>query len=222
MDTQQFTKEELATEEWRHVVGYEGIYSVSNLGRVRRGCVCASLEMSTLSKGRPKPYISIELSSKGRKKMFFIHALVMAAFVGPRPSGYHINHVDADKGNNRCGNLEYVTPRENSQHAVRMRLTASGDRQGLRKYPNAVAKGLRSRAYTSPETLKRGEQNPRSKLTKEQAKWAYSMKYQMSAQAVGAQLGISSVSVYHIWNGKTWRHITNHPWTLKLLRATQG
>ena len=44
--------------------------------------------------------------------------MVAAAFIGPRPKGYHINHKDGDKANNCVTNLEYVSPSENAIHAL--------------------------------------------------------------------------------------------------------
>lgn len=46
-----------------------------------------------------------------------VHALVAALFIGPRPTGHEINHIDGDKANNSVSNLEYVTPKQNTHHA---------------------------------------------------------------------------------------------------------
>lgn len=54
-----------------------------------------------------------------------VHKLVMAAFVGPVPSGHEVNHKDGIKSNNCLDNLEYLTPPENVQHAFRTGLMPS-------------------------------------------------------------------------------------------------
>jgi hypothetical protein len=64
--------------------------------------------------------------------MAAIHQLMAAAFLGPYPSGYEVNHADADKGNNRLANLEYVTHAENVTHAAQHGLT--GGRRGEQHY----------------------------------------------------------------------------------------
>lgn len=107
------------TEIWRPVVGYEGLYEVSNTGRVR------SLNYNRTGKVRElKPeateagYLRIALCKDGKAKNHKIHAIVMAAFVGPRPEGYDVNHIDECKTNNRVENLEYCTRRENLNHGT--------------------------------------------------------------------------------------------------------
>lgn len=109
-----------AIEEWRPVVGYEGWYEVSDLGRVKR--VVGGSSKTYVGKILkpvlfPDGYHQVGLSVNGRAKMRKIHHLVMAAFVGPRPEGYQINHIDGIKTHNRLSNLEYATAKENAQHA---------------------------------------------------------------------------------------------------------
>jgi hypothetical protein len=62
-------------------------------------------------------YLRIYLRRDGKAHGIYIHALVAEAFIGPRPEGMEINHIDAVKTNNRPGNLEYVTGEENLRHA---------------------------------------------------------------------------------------------------------
>lgn len=110
-------------EEWRPVVGYEGIYEVSDAGRVRSvprvdaaGRVRApKIKAQSLSNG----YRFVLLFKNRKQRAARVHVLVAAAFLGPRPPGLVVNHIDHDKTNNQVGNLEYVTQRENIQAAVR-------------------------------------------------------------------------------------------------------
>lgn len=108
-------------------MNYEGLYEVSNLGNVR------SLARMTPSRwgnmklspgGLLSPevhrlgYKRVHLSKKSVRTKFLVHRLVATAFVKPNGKP-HINHIDSDRGNNRVDNLEWVTPKENSEHAVR-------------------------------------------------------------------------------------------------------
>lgn len=109
------TTNEILTEEWRDVVGFEN-YQVSNMGRI----------YSKFTNKYRKPvlhksgYYHIALQAKdGAKRFKMIHCLVMAAFVGPVPDGMEVDHVNCDKADNRLINLEYVTPNENIRRAIK-------------------------------------------------------------------------------------------------------
>ena len=95
----------MTTEEWRDVVDYEGIYIVSNQGRVAR-----------LLKGREgtNGYMAVILSLRWKFKARNIHNLVMDAFVGVKPfPKAEVDHIDSDKSNNKSNNLRYVTRSQN-------------------------------------------------------------------------------------------------------------
>jgi hypothetical protein len=142
-------------EVWLPIPGYEGRYYVSNFGRIRS-------DVSRLMPGRilkmcvsNTGYFYVRLWKNGREKVHFTHALVAAAFLGPRPVGLLVNHKDGSKLNNRPENLEYVTRSENIQHAFDT---------GLIK----AASGNRHRSRTRPESIPRGEDSPVSKLKQSQ------------------------------------------------------
>ena len=104
-------------EEWRPVVGYEGLYEVSSLGRVKslvrpRVTVEKVLVPNKLSFNNR--YYSVGLTKDKKKKVFSIHRLVCAAFIGQ--SSLPVNHIDQNRLNNHILNLEYVYPRENTNH----------------------------------------------------------------------------------------------------------
>src|SRR5699024_6100473 len=112
-------------EIWKDINGYEGIYQVSSLGRVR------SLDRTLLNKNNieykvkgkirkisctGKGYQKIQLSKEGNSKNFSIHRLVAQAFI-PNPENLPIvNHIDGNKTNNHIGNLEWVSSNENMNH----------------------------------------------------------------------------------------------------------
>ncbi len=96
--------------KWKDVVGYEGLYQVSDTGLVR------SLRRGgrVLSTGMSGAYQNTTLSVGATKRTFTLHSLVASAFKGPRPQGYVVRHKDGDKLNNRASNLLYGTPMENN------------------------------------------------------------------------------------------------------------
>jgi NUMOD4 motif./HNH endonuclease. len=102
-------------EEWRDIPGYEGLYRVSNMGRVystRRG---GRMLKPTL---RRKGYLAVALSRNGSARMRLIHQLVLEAFVGPRPEGFVTRHLDGDPANNTLDNLRWGTYAENVRDSI--------------------------------------------------------------------------------------------------------
>ena len=98
------------TEMWLPVVGYEGLYEVSDHGQVRsinrRG---QFLHPSPNSRGYPR----LSLSNGKTTKTCKVHRLVMAAFVGPCPDGFEVAHNNGVRTDNRFGNLRYDTHAKN-------------------------------------------------------------------------------------------------------------
>lgn len=113
---------------WGDVVGYEGIYEVSNNGLVRSldKTIVNSLGRKRLYKGRTiKPFIDkdgyeiVTLSHKGIKKKFKVHRLVAFAFIQNLEEKPEVNHKDGNKRNNHYDNLEWSTGKENTNHAFK-------------------------------------------------------------------------------------------------------
>ena len=132
--TDQLTQDELMKEVWLPVRGYEGLYEVSDLGRVRsvdrtiehrgrRGtlrtlCLKGRVLRGSLSGLKPYCYKAVALSKEGRVRTWRIHTLVAQAFVPGELAGREVNHKDCDKLNNAAENLEWVTHKDNQRHAA--------------------------------------------------------------------------------------------------------
>jgi hypothetical protein len=107
-------------EQWKPVVGYEGLYEVSDLGRVRSIHFQGISRIRMLSMNQKKNgYLITELSKGKKQKRIYVHKLVTQAFLGERPLGMEVNHKDGNKLNAALSNLEYVTQAENRDHALR-------------------------------------------------------------------------------------------------------
>jgi len=109
-------------EIWKAVVGFDGAYEVSDLGRVRSidRVIVTSAGVSRAIKGAikggrvtPYGYHRVNLCVKDKRTNKFVHRLVMEAFLGE--SELMTDHIDGIKTNNNVDNLEYVTPRENAR-----------------------------------------------------------------------------------------------------------
>ena len=120
-------------EVWKDIEGYEGLYQVSNMGRVRsldHYVIHASKNGSIANhffKGRQiKPhydgrdnYLQFGLCKDGETKQHLVHRLVAKAFLAPPIGKNEVNHIDGDKTNNKVNNLEWATKKENLQHALK-------------------------------------------------------------------------------------------------------
>ena len=198
------TDQEIITNEnWRQVPGFEGFYSVSDKGRVRRegpGYHCRKTRI--LKPGNNGfGYRHVEFSIAGKCKVFRIHYLVLLAFVGPRPEGHCTNHIDFNPSNNRLENLEYVTPKENTWHSI-FRL-AHGDRHYSRKHPEYLARGDRSGPRLHPERMARGENNGSAKLTEKQV-CEIRKTMGISQRKLGNIYGVSGTTIMNIKNRNRW------------------
>lgn len=176
-------------ETWKPIVGYEGFYDISDLGRVKRvkrgqrtrpGFILKIHGAYTSRRGvRCKlvtgyPYVGLSHGKKGTTKKKRIHQAVAEAFLGPLPSGNQIHHKDGDVANNRLANLEYVT-----RHAH----------------------------FNDKHDALRGVANGNSKLTPADVRIV--MSSDESAIKLGKRLGVTQGTVLAIRNGKTWRHVTH-------------
>lgn len=181
-------------EEWKPIKGYEGLYEISNCGRVkgidrktrviRKG---HSQEMRvpekifTGYKGKTH-YCQVALYKDGIKKHMQVHRLVAEAFIPNPDNKRQVNHIDGNKQNNIVTNLEWVTPSENILHSFKTGLNPCS-----------------------------GEKNFQAKLTKEQVteiKRVYKKgdkKY--GSRPLARLYGVKHSSIYAITHGLTWREV---------------
>jgi hypothetical protein len=113
-------------EVWRPVVGYEGLYEVSDMGRVRsmdRWLLCRdgqlqwhrSKVLKPLDNGKGYRGVSLSNLCESVKPIrLYVHSIVLESFIGPRPSDHQAAHGDGDRSNNRLSNLRWATVSDNN------------------------------------------------------------------------------------------------------------
>ncbi len=108
-------------EIWKDIDGYESVYQISNLGRVRslRDCNQKPREKILSPYKSHNGYLQINLVRREKKSTFKLHRLVAQAFIPNPENKPEVNHIDGNKSNNHISNLEWCTHSENMQHAVK-------------------------------------------------------------------------------------------------------
>lgn len=149
-------------EEWRAVPDFEGLYEVSNLGRVRsldriiykrnvrNGPIIPTRRRGKILRANPDThgYPTLHLCVGGVDKASLVHHLVLRAFVGERPAGQECRHLDGIRANARLDNLAWGTPLENIQDKFRHGTVRvpRGSEHKLSKLTAVAVRDIRSRA----------------------------------------------------------------------------
>jgi hypothetical protein len=176
-------------DEWKPVVGFEGLYEVSDLGRVRsldrtvpsiigikqhrRGAIMAqSLDSD---------YLHLLLWKNGKGYNCWTHRLVAQAFI-PNPDGKpEVNHKEQPKTDNRVSNLEWATKAQNDEHAAMTGLVLKGSKVGTAKLTEAQVVLMR-------------------KL------WAQGW----TQNALQGFFEVSQTTVQYAVTGKSWKHVPDY------------
>jgi hypothetical protein len=114
-------------EIWKDIKGYEGLYQVSNLGRVKsllfhNNVVTKKREKILAQRISNSGYLMVGLNKNSKGKKLYVHRLVAEAFVENPLCKKEVNHKDGNKLNNNANNLEFCTPSENIKHSYEKKL----------------------------------------------------------------------------------------------------
>lgn len=126
------SEETTSREEWRDISGYEGVYQVSNLGRIKSVTrkVWNYTKPGRIIKPfiKPNGYATLSLHNGTQiEKHVYVHRVVAQAFIPNERNCGDINHKNFDKTDNRVENLEWVTRQENIKHFRAGHLAAKYD-----------------------------------------------------------------------------------------------
>ena len=147
-------------EEWRPVVGFEGLYEASSLGRIRSLDRRVAVSRSRRRGGRPYSravrgrilaltqtrsagYLMVNLNKDAVGTEHSVHVLICTAFHGPRPLGKIVAHGDGKRRNNAASNLRWATYQENAADAARHGTSLVGERNRSAKLSEAQARAIK-------------------------------------------------------------------------------
>lgn len=176
-------------ENWKDIEGYEGLYQISNLGRVRsvdRVENCGSFVRKRKGKILKQMvnrggYCQVNLTKDGVGHTKEIHRIVATAFI-PNSLGLpQVNHIDCDKTNNSINNLEWVTAYENTTHAMRHDLKPHGDKHKSSKLNHMQVNWIRNNYIASDEFY--------------------------GAKAMSDRFGVSLSTIYRIVANVSWKRL---------------
>jgi hypothetical protein len=150
----------MSGEKWKDIAGYEGLYQVSNLGRVKSLRRMLLIRHPVGDRYREQPerilapgpaesgHLTVSLAKEGRSKTYQVHTLVLEAFVGPRPGDcleWHGCHRDGNPTNNVLGNLRWDTRSGNEEDKIAHGRSNRGERNRAVKLTPAQVLEIRER-----------------------------------------------------------------------------
>lgn len=184
-------------EVWKKIKGFEKLYEVSNLGRVRRldTIVVDKNNMKKHIKGKilnsqqySNGYLFYCLSKNGLRKGFLAHRLVALAFIKNPENKKEVNHINEDKTDNRVKNLQWMTHKENINHGTAIE----------RRVKNSNFKGKNNPMYG-----RKGSLNSRSKPVQQFTLNNVLVKEYSSLACVGRETGFNKCAIRANINGRT-------------------
>lgn len=180
----------MSDEHWLSIADYEGLYEVSDLGRVRsfdkvvtRGqgvkVFVAGRVIAQRRIGRRRNYWGVTLHNDGRRVTKMVHRLVGEAFLGPLPAGLTTRHGSAGSLDNRLANLSYGTSAENNEDQFRDGTHRVGSAAAHAVLTERIVGECRRRYADGTDTLK----------------------------VLAGEFGISEGTMSKAIRGATWRHV---------------
>ena len=176
-------------EIWKDAVGFEGLYQVSNKGRVKsldktveyvdgRKYFYKSKILALISAVKDK-YYQVNINTGSGRLKLYVHRLVATAFLPNPKNKKQVNHIDLNGKNNNLENLEWATPSENELHSYR----------NGKKSVNLL-----------------GEEHGMAKLTEKEALYILKSK-QFSTKYFAKKYNVSENTIRNIKTRNSWKHL---------------
>ena len=133
-------------EIWKDIEGYENIYKISNLGNVlslnygAKNHTLSNIKKQLKQSKSSTGYLHVQLYKNGSVSTKLVHLLVANAFLPNTENKSEINHIDGNKNNNSASNLEWVTHKENLNHAIKTGLRSPTPMLGKAGRKNKLSK----------------------------------------------------------------------------------
>jgi hypothetical protein len=127
-------------EQWKDVIGFEGIYEVSNHGNIR-SVKSGQLKKITIDKKTNRPFLNLWKNNK--QTVVRVHKLVLEAFVGKAPQGMECCHNDGNSFNNHIDNLRWDTHKSNIHDRIKHGTSNRGERCGNSKLTLEQVRAIR-------------------------------------------------------------------------------
>ena len=172
-------------EEWRQIAGYERLYDVSSMGRVRslsfRNNVVVKTRTPPLTMSQcvnEKGYLSVVLRHNGTARRVGVHILVLLTFVGAKPPGMECAHGDGKPSNNMVENLRWATRSANALDKLGHGTLRYGSKASGARLTEATVAEIRARRASGERTV-----------------------------ALAREFGVSYQCVYDAATGRSWVHV---------------
>jgi len=177
-------------EVWLPVIGYEGIYEVSDFGRVRSlaraiGSCHGSTRRIPEKILKPivtaKGYRQVNLCKDGVKKVFRLHRVVAVAFLGPVPDDHEVAHNDGDRANNALLNLRHSLHVDNIADKITHGTAQIGNKNSNAKLSESDVRAIKSLLASGIDKAE-----------------------------IAKQFEVSRTNIYWISTGASWGHVCAH------------
>ncbi len=136
-------------------------------------------------------YPRVDLFKNGNRTPRNVHSIVAEVFLGPKPEGMEVNHINGCKSDCYLGNLEYCSHKENTIHA----------------WVTGLHTTTREAVGRASSLNKTGEKHHNARLSDSQAAELLALRGTMTQREAGSLFGVGRVHVSNIWNGKKRKHL---------------